>query len=84
MSEVAAHCQAMQLAPPSYTYQTVKDNKVCALLQIGSNVFKGSFARNEGQAAESAAGVALLQLVSVEIGLCSFVSESCCSRIFLL
>ena len=81
MSEVAAHCQAMQLAPPSYTYQTGKDNKVCALLQIGPNVFKGSFARNEGQAAESAAGVALLQLVS--LGLRSFISESSYSRIFL-
>jgi hypothetical protein len=65
LDEVAAHCKAMQLAAPVFEYKGGKDNKVCALLHIGPNVFKGAYVKSEAQAAESAAGVALLQLVRV-------------------
>ena len=40
---------------------------MCGFVQVESTTFKGSFCRNEQQAAESVAGIALLELVSLII-----------------
>ncbi len=64
---LAQHCQATGLPAPSYDYQPGRDGKIRATVTLANGMsIQGSYARNRDQAAESAAGIALLHLVSVD------------------
>ena len=55
----------MAIPGPTYDYQPGRDNKQRAVVALpDGQEFHGSFARGEEQAAESAAGMAMLHLVS--------------------
>jgi hypothetical protein len=58
-------CKRMAIPAPTFDYQPGRDNKQRAIVTLADGqVFHGSYARGVGQAAESAAGMALLHLVS--------------------
>ena len=63
MLDLAGLCQNFNLLT-TYEYQPGRDNKVRAIISLSNGgLFQGSYARSRELAAESAASVALLNLV---------------------
>ena len=71
MSDLFNFCSSHGLASPRYDYHTGRDKMTAATVHIGdTQVYRGSYAREKQQAAESAASIAMFNLVSQPASYC--------------
>jgi len=64
VQQLALHCQSRGVRMPHYEYQWSNDGRCQARVLVNNMTFAGSMARTYDQAVESAAGLALFNLVA--------------------